>query len=165
MNDALWNDLTAHVAQVIGSVPASFARRQQMHEELLAHLCGIYDEEMERLHDERAAVESAKQRFGSPDYLRSEFAAAVPRLERLVLLICGKGNIMWRWLWIVGLLAVFFGMGFVIPAVHQLRDPAPITPNNRFGLSVLYPFGIVLTTLGLGLFGYSMARRFRIRNG
>ncbi len=165
MNDATWNDLTAHITRATESLPASFARRQQMHEELLAHLCAIYDEELERLQDEQTAVDVAKQRFGAPDHLRSELAAAVPWLERLVLLMSGKGNIMWRWLWIVGLLAIFVGVGFVLPAVHQLRDPAPITPSNRFGLSVLYPFGIVLTLLGLGLFGYSMVRGFRTRNG
>lgn len=164
MNDPVLNDLTAHIALVIGSLPASLARRQQMHEELLAHLCDIYDQEMERLGDEQAAVDSAKQRFGAPDHLRSELSAAVPGLERLVLLICGKGSIMWRWIWIVGLLAILIGVGFVLPAVHQLRDPAPITPANRFGLSVLYPFGIVLTLLGLGLFAYSMVRVFRPRN-
>jgi hypothetical protein len=163
MNDAVLNDLTVHITQAIGSLPASLRRRQQMQEELLAHLLDIYDEELQWLPDERAAAERAKQRFGRPDELRSELATAVPWLEWLILLICGKGSIMWRWLWIVGVLAVFFGMGFVLPAVAKLRNPAPIMLDDRFGIGVLLPFGVVVTLLGLGLFGYSLLRVFRAR--
>jgi hypothetical protein len=159
MNDPILNDLSAYVALAVGALPASRVRRQQMHEELLAHLFDIYDEELERLQNARAAADRAKQRFGSPDRLRNELTAAVPWAERLVLLICGKGSIMWRWLWIVGVLAVLVGMGFVLPAVAQLRNPAPIMPNDRFGIGVLLPFGVVLTVFGLGFFGYSMLRR------
>lgn len=123
----------------------------------------IYEEELERLRDERAAADRAKQRFGRMENLRSELATTVPCLERLLLLICGKGNIMWRWLWIVGVLAIFVGVGFVLPAVAKLRDPAPILPNDRFGIGVLLPFGVVVTLLGFGLFGYSLLRVFRAR--
>lgn len=126
-------------------------------------LLDLYDEELERLRNERAAVERAKQQFGLAEPLRSELATAVPRLERLIFLLCGKGNFMGRWLWIVGVLAVFIGVGFVLPAVHQLRSPAPIMPNDRFGIGVLLPFGSVLTLLGLGLFGYSLLRIFQAR--
>jgi hypothetical protein len=163
MNDAVLNDLTAHVAQTIGSLPASRARRQRMQEELLAHLLDIYDEELERLEDERAAADRAKQRFGRAADLRGELVSTVPRVERLILLMCGKGSTMWRWLWIVGVLGVFVGMGFVLPAVAKLRNPAPIMPYDRFGIGVLLPFGVVVTLLGLGLFGYSLLRVFRAR--
>jgi hypothetical protein len=163
MSETVLDDLTDYVTQAIQSLPASRARRQQMQEELLAHMLDIYDEELQRLQDDRAAVNAAKQRFGRADNLRRELTTAVPWVERLILLMCGKGSIMWRWLWIVGLLAVFVGMGFVLPAVQQLRDPAPITPNNRFGISVLFPFGIVVTLLGLVLFGYSLLRVYRAR--
>jgi hypothetical protein len=163
MSEAVLNDLTAYVTQSIRSLPASRTRKKQMQEELLAHILDIYDEELHRLQDEQAAAERAKQRFGRTDDLRKELTATVPWVERLILLMCGKGSIMWRWLWIVGLLAVFIGMGFVLPAVQQLRHPAPITPNDRFGISVLFPFGIVVTLLGLVLFGYSLVRVYRAR--
>src|SRR5579871_6465719 len=107
MNNVVLNELTAHVAQAIGSLPASVGRRQKMQEELLAHLLDIFDEELERLDDERAALDHAKQRFGRPDDLRSELVTAVPSVERLILLVCGKGSAMWRWLWIVGILGMF----------------------------------------------------------
>ena len=163
MNDAILNDLTAHVSRALRSLPACRSRRRQMQEELLAHLLDLYDEELERLRDERAAAERARQRFGQPDDLGSELAAAVPWPERLILLLCGKGGIMWRWLWIVGVVAVLVGLGFVFPAVAQLRRPEPLTPDDRFGIGVLLPFGVVVTLLGVELFGYSLFRVFRAR--
>lgn len=163
MNDAVLNELTAHVAQAIGALPAFRARRQRMQEELLAHLLDAYDEELDRLRDERSAAEQAKQRFGRADYLRSELSTAVPWVERLIFHLCGKGSVMWRWIWIVGVLAMFVGMGFVLPAVAQLRSPAPIMPNDRFGIGVLLPFGVVVTLAGLSLFAYSLLRVYRTR--
>jgi hypothetical protein len=170
MNEAVRNDLSAHILQALGSLPASRVRREQMHEELLAHLFDLYDEELERLPDEQEAADRAKQRFGQPDALRNELTTAVPWTERLILHLCGKGSIMWRWLWIVGVLGALVGMGFVLPAVAQLRSPAPIMPENRFGIGVLLPFGVVLTLLGVGLIGYSViqfyrARRYRQNHG
>ena len=163
MNDAVLDDLTAHVTQAIGALPASRARRQRMQEELLAHLLDLYDEELERLQDEQAALDRAKQRFGRAGDLRSELVTAVPWVERLILLLWGKVSIMWRWLWVVGVLGVFVGMGFVFPAVAKLRSPAPIMPIDRFGIGVLLPFGVVVTLLGLSIFGYSLVRVFRGR--
>jgi hypothetical protein len=163
MNDAVLSDLTAHVTQATGALPASRARRQRMQEEFLAHLLDIYDEELERLQDEQAALDRVKQRFGRSDDLRSELSTAVPWGERLILLLCGKGSIMWRWLWVVGVACVFVGIGFVLPAVAQLRSPAPIMPDNRWGIGVLLPFGVVVTLLGASMFGYSLLRVFRAR--
>jgi hypothetical protein len=164
MNDDVLNDLTAHVAQAVEALPASRTRRQHMQEELLAHLLDLYDEELAQIRDERAAADRAKQRFGRPDDLRSDLATAVPMVERLILLTCGKGNVMWRWLWIMGVLAVMVGMGFVLPAAAKLRNPDPIMPGDRFGVGVLLPFGVVVTLLGLGFFGYSLLRVFRARS-
>jgi hypothetical protein len=94
----------------------------------------------------------------------SEASLCQPRVERLILLMCGKGSIMRRRHWVVGLLCVFIGMSFVFPAVAKLRGPAPIMPNDRFGgIGVLLPFGVVVTLIGLGLFGYSLIRVFRAR--
>ncbi len=163
MNDAVLVDLTAHVAQAVGALPASGARRRQMQEELLAHLLDIYDEEFEQMRDEGSAADRAKQRFGRADDLQSELATAVPWMERLIFHLCGKGTIMGRWLWIVGVLAVLVGMGFVLPAVAQLRSPAPIMPNDRFGIGVLLPLGVVVTLAGFILFGYSLLRVYRAR--
>lgn len=163
MNDTFPNDLTTHIARTLGSLPASFARRQLMQEELLAHLLDLYEEEFDRLPDERVAAERAKQRFGRPEELRNELVTAVPWVERLFFLLWGKGSIMWRWLWIVGVLAMFFGVGFVLPAVARLRDPAPIMESGRFGIGVLLPFGVVVTLLGFGLVAYSLLRVYRAR--
>ena len=44
------------------------------------------------------------------------------------------------------------------------RTLLAVQAANRFGISVLLPFGAVVTVLGLGLFGYSLLRVFRARN-
>ncbi len=165
MSDAVPTDLAAYIERAIGAIPASASRKRRMREELLAHLLDIYDEELERLHDERTAAARTKQRFGLPDDLRNELTAAVPWVERLFLLLFGKGNLMARWLWMyfVGVLAVFVGFGFILPAIQQLRDPAPIMPNNRFGIGVLMPFGVVLSVVGVLLMGYNLRKGFRLR--
>lgn len=115
MSDAVPTDLVAYIERAIGAIPASVSRKRRMREEHLAHLLDIYDEELERLHDERTAAARAKQRFGLPDDLRIGLTAAVPWVERLFLLLFGKGNLMVRWLWMyfVGVLAVFIGFGFI----------------------------------------------------
>ena len=168
MNDGILNDLTAHVIQTIGALPASRARRQQMQEELLAHLFGIYDEELDRLQDERAAADRAKQRFGRPDDLSGELQVAVPLLERLVFLLCGKGNLMWRWLWIVGCLALLVGLGFVLPGIAHFRNgmPAPhVGVSEAFWIYLGLPvFGGIIALAGLGMVVYSVVRAFRTRS-
>jgi hypothetical protein len=164
MNDGILNDLTAHIIQVIGALPASRARRQQMQEELLAHLFGIYDEELERLQDERAAADQAMQRFGRADDLSGELQVAVPLLERLVFLLCGKGDIMWRWLWIVGCVAILVGLGFVVAHVTN-RVPDPHLRDEAFWVQFGLPvFGGIIILAGLGMVFYSVVRAFRTRS-
>ena len=107
MNQAILDDLTAYVLQAVGPLSGSRSRKQQMQEELLAHLLSLYDEELVSLQDEQAAAVRAKQRFGRVDHLCSELQAAVPLLERLVFVVYGKGNLMKRWLWIIGCVAVY----------------------------------------------------------
>jgi hypothetical protein len=168
MNDDILNDLTAHVIQTIGALPASRARRRQMQEELLAHLVGIYDEEVERLQDERAVADRAKQRFGRPDDLSGELQGAVPLLERLVFLFCGKGHIMWRWLWIVGCVAILVGLSFVLPGIAHYRNGVPdlhLGVNEAFWIYFGLPlFGGIITLAGLGMVVSSVVRAFRTRS-
>ena len=66
-------------------------------------------------------------------------------------------------MYLVGVIAVFVGMGFVLPAIQQLRSPAPIMPDDRFGIAVLFPFGVVVTMLGLALMVYNLLKGYRAR--
>jgi len=82
MNETAARELKIIVERAVQPVRATFARKRGMREELLAHLLAIFDEEAERLGDEQAALEQAKQRFGDPGELTTQLQQAVPRLCR-----------------------------------------------------------------------------------
>ena len=46
MTESILDDLAAHVERTVIAVAASRARQRQMRDELLAHLLGLYDEEL-----------------------------------------------------------------------------------------------------------------------
>jgi hypothetical protein len=139
-----------------------------MQEELLAHLLALYEEELVSVKVEQAAAHRAKERFGRADDLSSELQAAIPLLERLVFLIFRKGKLMKRWLWIIGCMAVFVGLGFILPAIQLWRSGGPnahLSHTQAFwpylGLPVL---GLVLCLGGLATVAYSIIRAFRARS-
>ena len=66
---------------------------------------------------------------------------------------------MWRWLLVVGLVAVAVGLGFVLPAAAQLRGPGEVMAATV----PLLLFGIVVTLGGFGSLAYGV-ERFRTRN-
>lgn len=82
MNDATLKELKIVVERAVRPVGATMTRKRRMREELLAHLMAIFDEEAERLGDEQAALERAKQRFGDPGELTTQLQQAVPRWDR-----------------------------------------------------------------------------------
>lgn len=160
MKDAVLDDLVAHAERAAGPVLASPRRRRQMREELLAHLLAAYDEEFARLGDEWAAAAASRARFGEPETLAAELRASVPLVERVIfVLFQRKGCIMWRWLLAVGLVAVLVGLGFVMPAVAQLRDQGHL---GALGVSLLV-LGVVVTLGGLGSLGFGV-RALRTRS-
>jgi hypothetical protein len=160
MNDAVFHDLEAHVRRAVGPVPAGRGRRQQMREELLAHLLAVYDEEFARLRDEWAAAAEAKRRLGESEGLRCELQASVPLLERTFFLLAyRKGCTMWRWLFVLGCVAVLVGLGFVFPALAQLRVQGHLIALE-VGLLIL---GVLITLGGLASLGWGV-RAFRTRS-
>lgn len=74
--------LVVTVERAVRPVPARTARKRQMREELLAHLSGIYEQELTRTSDPAAALAAASRRFGDPSELARELAAGLPRGER-----------------------------------------------------------------------------------
>ena len=160
MSDAVPNDLKAHVERIVSPVPASRSRRRTMREELLAHLWAIYDEELGRLGDEEAALREAKQRFGHPAGLSGELQKSVPFLERVFLALSQKKeNSMWRWLLVLGCVAILVGLGFVFPAIAQLRNQ-----GTQIGIAVtLLIFGLAVAAGGLASLGYGI-KAFRTRS-
>ena len=167
MNEAIWNELTRHILQALAPLPASRSHKQRMQEELLAHLLALYEEELASAKEEQAAANRAKERFGRADDLCGELQTAVPMLERLVFLLSRKSEIMWRWLWIVGCVAVLVGLGFVFPAIAEFKNADPIARNDAhsIGISIaLLGLGLVLSLGGLVTVAYSVIRAIRARS-
>jgi len=82
MNDVILRELKTVVERAVRPVRATMTRKRRMREELLAHLTAVFEEEAERLGNEQAALEQAKQRFGDPGELTTQLQQAVPRLCR-----------------------------------------------------------------------------------
>lgn len=175
MKQTILDDLTAYIVQAVGPLSGSRSRKRQMQEELLGHLLSLYDEELASLQDEQKAAVRAKQRFGQVDDLCNDLQAAVPWLEWLFFLVSRKENLMKRWLWIIGCVPVYVGVGLILvgvglilPAIQLWRSGGPNAHLSvteafwmPFGLPVL---GLVLTLSGLGTIAYSAVRAFRARS-
>jgi hypothetical protein len=75
-------NLRKDVERVVRPIRASTWRKNQMREELLAHLEGLLAEEKARRGDDVDAVRRARARFGEPGQLTTELQTTVPRWER-----------------------------------------------------------------------------------
>jgi hypothetical protein len=71
------------VERAVRPVRGSIERKRKMREELLAHLTGIYEEELARVKNPTAAPRAAAERFGDPTQLARELNATLPLSERL----------------------------------------------------------------------------------
>ncbi len=75
-------NLRKDVERVVRPIRASTWRKNQMREELLAHLEGLLAEEKARRGEDVGALRRARARFGEPGQLTTELQATVPRWER-----------------------------------------------------------------------------------
>ncbi len=75
-------NLRKDVERVVRPIRASTWRKNQMREELLAHLEGLLAEEKARRGEDVGALRRARARFGEPGQLTTELEATVPRWER-----------------------------------------------------------------------------------
>ena len=76
------SNLRKDVERVVRPIRASTTRKNQMREELLAHIEGLLADEKARRGDDVDAVRRARARFGEPGQLTTELQATVPRWER-----------------------------------------------------------------------------------
>jgi hypothetical protein len=77
------------VERAVRHVQASFARKRKMREELLAHVSGVFEEELAKLGDERTALQRTAQRFGKPTEVREQLQAAIPAGDVIDRLLSG----------------------------------------------------------------------------
>jgi hypothetical protein len=76
------SNLRKDVERVVRPIRANTWRKNQMREELLAHIEGLLADEKARRGDDVDAVRRARARFGEPGQLTTELQATVPRWER-----------------------------------------------------------------------------------
>jgi len=121
MNHPLREDFEAEARRIVHPMAASARRKRIMHEELLGHMLGVYDEEQAHLGDDRAAVAATKRRLGNADELRLQLQASVPFFERVLFLCLSRKEIfMSRWLLIVGLVTIVVGRYFHFSGNEQV---------------------------------------------
>jgi hypothetical protein len=77
MNEFSLTQLKIIVERAVRPVRASTLRKRKMREELLAHTCGIFEEEFAQLGNERAALDRTAQRFGKPNELTLQLQESV----------------------------------------------------------------------------------------
>jgi hypothetical protein len=80
-------ELMIAVERAVRPIRASAGRKDRMREELLAHLTGLYDEELTRLGNGDAARAHALARFGNPADLTAELEASVAPRERIAIVL------------------------------------------------------------------------------
>ena len=71
------------VERAVRPVRASTSRKKKMREELLAHVCGVYDEESAKLVNNQTALERTALRFGNPAEMTSQLQDTVPAMDSI----------------------------------------------------------------------------------
>jgi hypothetical protein len=82
MNDVTRKELKIVVERAVRPIRASRALKRKMREELLAHLMSVFEEELERVGVEHAALNEVKRRFGDPRELSKELQGTVLSWDR-----------------------------------------------------------------------------------
>src|ERR1700722_8286441 len=78
MNESTLTELKILVERAVRPVRAGLRRKQQMREELLAHVSAVFEEETHACVDEPAALARTVERFGDAADLTGQLQATVP---------------------------------------------------------------------------------------
>lgn len=149
------------VERAVRPVAAGPKRKMRMREELLAHLDGVYQEELARLGDETEARAEAVRRFGDPATLTADLQRSVSFRDRLD----GRLNRLFGWRpgepvalfagRLAGLVAAYIvlwlGLTLVATALRRPHDGSIPTPDlllRLFGSLVVFaPAAVFLLTV------------------
>src|SRR5262249_13034672 len=104
------------VERAVRPVRASTSRKRKMHEELLAHVSGVFEEEAAKLGDDHAALARTALRFGNPSEVTSQLQESVPASDTIRRFWEGRPGestmrTAFRLVWVTGILAV---LSFVV---------------------------------------------------
>src|SRR5262249_34193017 len=83
MNEFTLTQLKIIVERAVRPIRASASRKRKMREELLAHVSGVFEEELAKLLDERAALERTARRLGNPAEVTSQLQESVPASDHI----------------------------------------------------------------------------------
>ena len=137
-------EFEARVRVAVDPIPASPERKRLMREELLAHLLGAYEQEIDAGGSSNSAIEIATERFGDVAWVRRELVNSVPVFERFFYLILERESQMRIWI-LVGVALIAIGMGVILPALAKIKM------GERLGMdhALVMMVGAGAVTLGL----------------
>ena len=160
MSDDAYTELERRVEEILQPLYARLRRKSNMREELLAHLAGIYEDELEHSRCAGDALTSTLRRFGDSGPLTNDLQSSVPALERLISMIYNKEQGMkrfWLTLLLAGIAFLAIGMSLVLPALAKYKlqghlEGAPIA---------FLVLGVVIMVLGAQVSCWGIARKIR----
>jgi hypothetical protein len=145
----------AQVCQLVEMIPACSARKQAMREELLGHLIGAYEQELNIAGCSETALSAVLARFGNVELVREELRQSVPLAERLIYFFSSpRERLMLRWI-LVGIAVIAIGMAIVLPALARIKGGEHVSMGGAVMLSI----GVALVVLGITTIGFKLVRR------
>jgi len=87
MNESTLLKLKVIVERAVRPVEATIYRKRKMREELLAHVTGVFEDELPRCGDEASALIQVEKRFGDPSELARKLQETVPTIDRVEFLV------------------------------------------------------------------------------
>ena len=76
------NRLRVHVERIVRPISANFGRKDQMREELLAHITTLYEAELEKSDNEALAIENAIEHFGDAAKMPERILQRLAKMSR-----------------------------------------------------------------------------------
>lgn len=129
MNECRLTQLKTIVERAVRPVQVSTFSKRQMREELLAHVSGVFEEELARQGDELAALERTALRFGPPAEVTGQLQDSVPAVDRVRQFWEGHPGqstrrVAFRLAWVSGALAALL-FAVALAAVGSFRELPP----------------------------------------
>src|SRR5438270_6785872 len=90
MSESTLTQLKIIVERAVRPVRASRGRKQKIREELLAHVCGVFEEESARSSSEEAALERTALRFGNSIEVTSHLQESIPTSDNILRCLEGR---------------------------------------------------------------------------
>jgi len=81
MNDTVIHELEVLVERCVRPVRAPFVDKKRMREDLFSHLSSTFEDEFAKSHDEMAALQRTRERFGDPAEVSRELQRTVSALR------------------------------------------------------------------------------------